>query len=261
MDFSTERLDGDKIRYLESDCQSSIQILFLPGVFNPEIWKHQFRYFCGSFKTVSYGTESKDYLTQRKILEKVLDRKEGDNTVIVSQGLGNSLAQEMEYREDVVASVMTGARTKARIYPRRPYNFSMATLKREPKLFKKLFFSSITDYRVVRQFLKDVELPEHELYRSFAREHSLRRPVKKSMVIHPEDDRFSSLERARLLKPDASVSMIPDAGTFSFYEKPQDYNKALLDFLGTLEGFVKTRKISRTKDQNRSLKDFVEITN
>ncbi len=260
MDFSIERLEGEKIRYFESGPESPLQVVFLPGIFNPEIWRHQLRYFRGNFRTISYSTDAKDYLTQKRIAEKILEKRDLENAVIVSQGLGNSISQELEYRENVIATVMTGAIRNPRLYPQRLYNPAVKLLKSEPKLFKKAFFSSVSDYRVVRQFLKDVELPSHRIYSSFVNEHALRRPVKKSMIIHPMSDRFSSVDEARRLHPEACISVIQDAGTFSFYEKPEEYNKALLDFLNTLEGFVETREVSQTQQENRSLKDFVEIT-
>lgn len=259
MDFSIERFSGEKVRYLESEQDSSIQLVFIPGIYNPEIWKHQVKYFSEDFKTVSYGTDSESYISQEEILEDILDRENLRNTVLVTHGTGNTLAQAMEHREEVIATVLTGARKKARLYPRRAYKFSISAFRREPKLFKKLFFSQLSDYRVVRQFLSDVELPSYQKYESFARKYSLRKPIKNSMLVHATDDRFSSLSEARRFKPEASLRMIKDAGTFSFYEKPQDYNKALLEFLKNLENFVESREISQTREENRSLKDFVEV--
>jgi len=261
MDFSVERVKGKKIRMMESGSPSDTQVFFLPGVYNPEIWKHQFRYFSGDFWTFSCGIEEKDFTTQKEVIDEILDRESFRNVVLVSQGLGNSLAQSFEHREEVIATVLTGARWRARLYPRRPYNLSVTAIRREPKLFKKLFFSELSDYRVVRKFVKDVKMPSYSVYRSFAENYTMRKPIKNSMMIHSSNDRFSSLSQARDLEPDASVSVINDAGTFSFYEKPQDYNKALLEFLRNLESFVESREVSHTREKNRSLKDFVKIKN
>lgn len=259
MDFSVERFGGRKTSYFESGVDSPLQIVFVPGMFNPGIWKHQLNYFGSRFRTVSYGIERGDYLSHSEALEDILAQDGLENVVLVSQGFGNALAQELEHREEVVATVLTGTGNNSLKLPRRLHKLLLSALKSEPKLFKKVFFSSITDYSVARQFLEDVELPSHRVYSSFYREQGLRRPIKKSMVVHPEGCRFSSIAEARRLKPDASVSVIKDVGSFSFYEKPQEYNKAVLDFLRTLKGFIEDRKVSRARQQNRSLKEFVEI--
>jgi pimeloyl-ACP methyl ester carboxylesterase len=257
MDFSLESFGGVNTRYFESDTDSSLQLVFIPGVFDAELWKHQVKYFCESFRTIAFESEdSREYGTQMELIEGILEQDHLDNVVLVSQGLGNRLARELEYREEVVATVMTGARTSETSIPGSLYGIGRRALQAEPKLFKKLFLSGLTDYRVAKQFLRDVSLPSYSDYRSFSEGFSMRKPVKNSLLIHAQEDRFSSLEVARELKPGVSVSVIRGAGTFSFYEKPQEYNKAVLDFLSTLEGFVERRQISKTREKNRSLKEF-----
>ncbi|MFB6213844.1 MAG: alpha/beta fold hydrolase [Candidatus Nanohaloarchaea archaeon] len=257
MDFSVETFGSQKTRYYESETDSSLQLVFLPGVFDSSIWSHQTNYFSQNFRTVTYECmESRDYSDQMSLMEELLEQDHIDNAVLVSQGLGNRLARELEYREEVVATVMTGARDHSMGLPRQLYSLLTKAFKREPKIFKKLFFSSLTEYQVVKQFLEDVECPEYSEYSSFRNGFRVRKPVKNALVIHAQSDPFSSLETARELKPGVSISVIRGAGTFSFYEKPQEYNKAVLDFLSTLEGFVERRKVSKTREKNRSLKEF-----
>lgn len=257
MDFSREIFGGVKTRYFESETDSSLQLVFIPGMFDAELWKHQIRYFCESFRTIAFESDgSREYGEQMELVEKILDQDHLDNVVLVSQGHGNRLTRELEYREEVVATVMTGARTSDKSMPAKLYSLCRKSLQAEPKLFKKMFFSRLTDYRVAKQFLRDVSLPSYSDYRSFSEGFSLRKPVKNALLIHAQGDRFSSLEAARKLKPGVSVGVIRGAGTFSFYEKPQEYNKAVLDFLSTLEGFVERRQISQTREKNRSLKEF-----
>jgi hypothetical protein len=74
------------------------------------------------------------------------------------------------------------------------------------------------------------------------------------MIIHAKKDRFSDRDCARTVEG-ANLSII-DAGTFSFYEKPQEYNKALHDFLTTVERLVKEREVYKAAAENRSLKEF-----
>ncbi|MFB6292212.1 MAG: alpha/beta fold hydrolase [Candidatus Nanohaloarchaea archaeon] len=258
MDFSLQRESNRRIKYYDSGKDSSIQLIFLPGAFNPELWRQQFRYFSKSFRTISFDLwkQERSYRAQVEVLDSILEKDEITNAVLIGYGLGNPLAQELEHREDVAATVITGPAERFPLVPRRLYNsvWKLAGLK--PKLAKKLFFSEKTDYRVVRQFMKDIEAPSYEEFREFSRHYSLRKPVKNCMVIHAENDRFSSKDYARRLKPDASVSLIKSAGSFSFYEKPQEYNKALLDFLKNMEMFVESREITQTQKKNRSLKEF-----
>ncbi len=258
MDFSLQTESDRRIKYYDSGKESSIQLVFLPGAFNPELWRQQFRYFSKNFRTVSFDVwrNERSYESQKEILDSVLDKEGMKNAVLVSYGLGNPIVQELEHRENVAATVITGPVRRFPSIPRRLYNAVWKLSGMKPKLAKKLFFSEKTDYRVVRQFMKDIETPSYEEYRDFSRRYSLRKPVKNCMVIHAEDDRFSSKEYARKLKPDASVSLIRSSGSFSFYEKPQEYNKALLDFLKNMEMFVESREISQTQKKNRSLKEF-----
>jgi len=45
MDFSLRRVGNENMHYYESEKDSKIQLVFVPGGFNPEIWKHQIKYF------------------------------------------------------------------------------------------------------------------------------------------------------------------------------------------------------------------------
>lgn len=254
MDFSLKRPDEGKPFY-ESDAESDIQLVFIPGLFNPCIWKHQVKYYAEDHKVFSFPADS--YMNQKEALEQILDREETRNAVIVSQGLGNSLSQEFEYREEVIATVNTGVKKEYSLpAPRSIYDFFWGFSKKEPKVYKKLFFSNLTDYRVARNFLEDVEKPDYSVLKSFVDSYSLRKPVKNALVIHADRDRFSSLEEAQEFGPNVSISVIRNAGSFSFYEKPQEYNKALLDFLQNVKSFVEKREISKTREKNRSLEEF-----
>lgn len=254
MDFSFKKqVDGDRI--FESDAESDLQLIFVPGLFNPCIWKHQLKYFSEDYKVFSFPGSS--YVEQKEMLEQILDREETRNAVVISQGLGNSLSQEFEYREEVIATVNTGVKQDYSLsLPRSMYDLFWSFSRRQPKIYRKIFFSGLTDYRVARNFLENIEKPDYDKLKSFIDSYNLRKPVKNALVIHAEDDRFSSLEKARNFGPSVSVSVIRNAGSFCFYEKPQEYNKALLDFLQNLSGFVEKREVSKTRDKNRSLEEF-----
>ncbi len=254
MDFSLKST-VKQASYFESGTNSDIQLVFVPGLYNRRIWKHQVNYFSEDYMV--FSPSGARYMDQKEALERVLDREDVGNAVIISQGLGNSLSQEFEYREEVIATVNTGVKKNYSLsIPRRFYNLFWSFSLQEPKVYKKMFFSDFTDYRVARQFIEEIEKPSYDVLMSFFESYSLRKPVKNALVIHADRDRFSSLELAQKFQPNVSISVIRNAGSFSFYEKPQEYNKALLDFLNGLNRFVKKREVSKTREKNRSLAEF-----
>jgi hypothetical protein len=125
-----------------------------------------------------------------------------------------------------------------------------------PKLAKKVFFSDRTEYRVVKEFLSELEDPDAADLRTFIDNYRVSRPEKKSLVVHPESDRFSDQDFGRELNPMASMSVLKNSGTFCFYEKPQEYNKALHDFLQVLHEDLKEEEILEMRQQNRSLLEY-----
>lgn len=187
-------------------------------------------------------------------LETVLSQENVKNAVLIGQGPGNALIQAFEEDEDVVGTVLTGVKEDLKPLPEELYGIGKRIGCMEPKLVKKFFFSKMTDYSVVKEFVKDLDLVDYECYRSFVENNTIRTPVKQSMIIHAKDDRFSDITSARNVDK-ANLSII-DAGSFSFYEKPQEYNKALHDFLVGVERLVEEREVYKAASENRSLKEF-----
>lgn len=260
MDFSLRRINGVNMHYFDSREESDIQLVFCPGGLNPELWKHQLRYFSRKCRAISFQpTKSfRGFDGEKEALEAVLDQDEIDNAVLVSNITGNSLVQEFEERDDVKATVLTEVLERRLNMPETLYRGIKKTLSKSPKILKKLFFSGTSDYRVVKKFSRDFDLPGIDVLSSFT-EKELARPVKTSLVIHGEGDRFSSAERARDL--DARLSTIKRAGTFSFYEKPQEYNKALNDFLEIVKDSMEEEQVIESHSKNHSLLEFEKKRN
>ncbi|AOV95094.1 hypothetical protein AQV86_04185 [Nanohaloarchaea archaeon SG9] len=256
MEFSLKRVGDMNLHHFESRTDSPIQLVFTPGVLGPEVWGHQIRYFSKRFDTTAYNTtfSNRGFDDQMKALETVISQEDVENAVLIGQGPGNSLIQAFEEDEDVVGTVLTSVQDDYRSVPRELYGIGKKLGCMEPKLVKKFFFSDITDYNVVKNFVEDLDLVEYGDYRSFVENYSIRTPVKQSMIIHATEDRFSDRQCARDVEG-ANLSVI-DAGTFSFYEKPQEYNKALHDFLVGVERLVEEREVYRAASENRSLKEF-----
>ncbi|MBC5792608.1 MAG: alpha/beta hydrolase [Nanohaloarchaea archaeon] len=254
--YPLRRVEDENLYYYESNQDSDLTLIFTPGGFNPEIWRHQVKYFSRKIHTISFQPTSNNrgFEGEKRALANVLKQDQVENAVLVSNVLGNPVIQSFEDRENVMATVFTGM-LKNYSLPTRLYSMGSKFLGAEPKLFKKMFFSSYADYKVVKQFLRDAEFPSYEIFKSFAKEYDIRTPVKPNLVIHSEEDRFSSLERVKKLENN-STSLIKRSGTFSFYEKPQEYNKALNDFLVSVDERIEERKIYESKKRNRSLSEF-----
>jgi hypothetical protein len=106
----------------------------------------------------------------------------------------------------------------------------------------------------VKEFLHMIEAPDFETYRSFLGK-SLRVPVKNSLTIYNQGCRFSSMDAVEDLRPNSETALL-DAGSFSFFEKPQEYNKALNDYLLGRKDILEKRRLVKSASENRSLKDF-----
>ena len=252
MSLSIRRVSENSMHYRESGEDSDVQLVFLSGGLSPAVWKHQERYFSKKYLTVRYRptVSFRDYRGEESALNAVLDQKHIDNAVLVSHFMGNSLAQSMEKRDDVKATVLTSpAQELSAVSSSKMIGLAKSLTYRWPKLFRKLLMADETGYDTARTLWKDIDSPETEDIRSFLRNHSLREPRKKSLVIHPCEGRFSSLDLARDMSSGCGPSCLRETGSLAFYEKPGEYNKALHDFMGSL----KTRETG-----NRSLTEFEE---
>jgi pimeloyl-ACP methyl ester carboxylesterase len=253
MDFSLKRINRANMQYSDSGTESDIQLIFAPGGFNTGLWKHQLRYFSKKYRTICFRpTESnRGFKGEKRCIKAILDRDDVDNAVLVSNGFGNSIVREMSSHEAVQTTVMTGFRPE--MPGRSFYNAFSFMAKRKPKLLRKTLFSQYTDYRVLKNFVEDLEVPDYETVSSFTKKDMVSGD-ELSLIIHAEEDRFSSIEDARKLN--ARLSVIERAGTFCFYEKPQEYNKALSDFLEIVVEKVREEMIKQSAEENRSLIEF-----
>lgn len=262
MEFSLRRVGDENIYYYDSGQESSLQLVFIPGGFNPELWRHQLRYFSKKYRTISFQPkkDERDFQGEKKALEKVLEQEEVDNVVLISNVFGNPLAQEFESHENVISTVLTGAlRGDTQIVSKSFYRLFNKFIVGKPKLLRKFLFSEDTKYKIVKEFSEEAEIPEYSDFMSFAKRYSVSPPAKNSMIIYSEDDPLSSIPFSA--KTDkTSLSYIKRAGTFSFYEKPQEYNKALHDFLTRLEDLVEEEEIAKARKKNRSLFEFESKT-
>ncbi|PSH01194.1 MAG: hypothetical protein BRC27_02820 [Nanohaloarchaea archaeon SW_10_44_10] len=256
MDFSLRRINGENIQYAEAETDSNIQLVFAPGGFNSGLWENQLRYFSKKYRTIAFQpTESyRDFDGERKCLKAVLEQDSIQNAVLVSNPVGNSVISSLSEHESVQTTIMTGFGSH-NLPPKAVYRAFWAMAKRNPKVLRKSLFSRYTDYRVLKEFVRELDVPDYSDIESFMNKDMVETD-KLSLIINAEEDRFSEIEEARKLN--ARLSMINRAGTFSFYEKPQDYNKALNDFLDIVEEKIRKEEITKSAEENRSLIEFGE---
>lgn len=258
MNLSLRRVGEQNLYYKESSIDSDLKLVFISGGFNSEIWKNQDRYFSKKYKTVFFEpTASKEgFEGEREGLENILNQRDMKNTVLVSGITGNSLAQHFEDHENVIATFMTGKPCRTKLPPRAFHKFFWSLTLSEPKMLRKSLFSDETPYKTLKQFSEDVEIPRYSILKQFANNYNIHKPSKPSTTVYGEDDRLSTLKDIRTIQEDRFISLIQRAGTFSFYEKPQEYNKALNDFLTKLEKGLENKEHLEARKNNRSLFEF-----
>jgi len=261
MDFPVRQVGETNLHFYESNVDSDIQFVFVPGGLNPEVWKNQIRYFSKNYKVISFKPtiSYRDYKGEKESLKNILDRDDLENVVLVSNLFGGSLVQEFEEEDCVTATILAGARKQfTRSVPRPLFNLGLKISCLEPKIVKKYFFSDFTKYKVVKSFVKDLESPDYTDFNSFLRNYRFNNPSEKCLVIHSEDCFLSDLDYLKSLN--CSISVLNSCGLFSFYEKPQEFNKALLDFIQTENEEDDSRTLEEIKKSNRSLRDFEDNT-
>ena len=253
--FSTRKVGQNNLHYYESDTESRVSLIFTPGGLNPELWNQQLRYFSRNFHTISFRptVSSRGFEGEKSALKSILNQKHVDKAVLVSNTLGNSIAQEFSQKDNVISTVLTNPRRKFRKLPQRRLLKTLYKMGRiKPKIASKLFFSKQTSYKTVKQFMETLELPDYMDLKTFIHNHEPSKPSEDTLVIASGDDRISDLSFAKSMRPKVSLSIVKSAGTFSYFEKPQEFNKALLDFVKILE----RKKANKTTKINTSLDRF-----
>jgi len=237
----------------DSRTSSRIQLVFVPGFGGQKLWRHQLNYFSDSFRTISFRPEKMNYETVRSETEKLLNSKRLDNAVLIGSDTANRVVQCFSTRKDVISVGMTNYSSS--IPEIGPQMYGLADrMFGKPKLIGKLFMSDKTDYRVAKHLMKDTDLMDYGEYMSYA-DVEMRESLKNAVIIQSREDRFSSMKSARKLRPDVTVSEI-GGGTFCYYEKPEEFNKALINFVNRLKNFAKSQEIREKREKNKSIKQF-----
>ncbi len=227
-----------------------IELVFVSGPVDSNCWTHQERYFSRNCVVETVGGQNLH--DTRKELQTLLKSSRFQNTVLIGGGLGNYAIQQLEDNEKVMSTVLTGPFESFPYLPSKLYE-TISAIWNKPKLIKKIFFSPNTDYKVVKEFTQ-LNKPKYADIESFNLD-SLRVPLKNSLVMYNRRCRFSRMSDVEKLKPNSEVALL-DASTFSFFEKPQEFNKALTDYLRNKKDVLERRKKLKAASKNRSLKEF-----
>ena len=228
-----------------------VDLVFVSGVLSPDVWKHQKRYFSGcSNVEVTGGKEYSQLYTE---IQSIIE--ENNNVILVGAEMGNYIIQEFEGHDNVVSTVLTGPFDSFSLKDSRIFKMGKK-LYNHPKLAKKIFFTGKTDYSVVKDFIRSAGSLDYNKYESY-QNLSLRMPVKNSLIIYNQNCVFSKMNAVEDFRPNSEIAIL-DAGSFSFFEKPQEYNKALHDYLIGRKDLLERRELVRSASRNRSLKDFEE---
>jgi pimeloyl-ACP methyl ester carboxylesterase len=110
-------------------------------------------------------------------------------------------------------------------------------------------------FKEVKQFCSGVDFLKWSDFNSFQSRFGVRKPEKECLAIHGKKSFLSDEEYARELMSSASVSVL-DSGPFSFYERPEEFNKTLQDFLLKIERKAIKEKIEDSRKRNRTLEEF-----
>ena len=226
-----------------------IQLIFVTGALDKEAWRHQEKYFSRSCRVEIIGGGK--FGEVREELEDMLDNC--DNAVVIGTEFGNHVVKSLEGHESVMSTVFTGLFEKAPELSERKYRYMTEVLSK-PKIFKQVFFKDKTDYRIIKKFLRDIKFPEYEVYSSYSGL-ELDVPLKNSLTVYNQSCRFSEMSKIEEMKSNSEIAII-DGGSFSFYERPQEFNKALHDYLQGKKDYLNRRELVKAAQENRSLKDF-----
>jgi hypothetical protein len=256
MELSLTNVGSENMHVYDSEKDSRIQLVFIPGVFSPQAWKYQIKYFSEEYRAITFRptVSNRGYEGHKKCLKQILEREEFDRTILIGANYTNPLIQSFEDRENVEATVMVGAKKQfKKEIPKELYK-TLTSQYFPNKISKKLLFSSM-NYRDAKEFMCENEYLKFKDFQTFQQKYGLKSPGKSCLVVHGERDWLSDKEYIQELRRMASVTVM-DAGPFSFYEKPQEFNKTLKDFLIKLERKAIQKNINQKKEENKTLEEF-----
>lgn len=259
----------DSAKYYSYDTKTTLVFLHgYPGQMSN--WKYQVPYFEKKYRVIAYdqrgfGESDKpkqavmsDYVKDLKALLEFLEIDPGE-AVLVGHSFGGMVAQLYARDHPAKALVLIGSLTRPRIdFTDYIINYLPSFIwkplffKRNPltdRLYPQLYFSPSTPLSVWEEFARDnvdylQRLPAHVYryhmgFKDYNAEEWLDKIEVPALVVVGEHDKVAPSGEAekiyRLLK-NSRLIVIKDAGHMVLYEKPEELNSIIEDFLEDLLG-------------------------
>lgn len=237
----------------DSSKESDIQIVFVPGIGGRKTWRHQIKYFSNRYRTICIDSSERNFEKTLSSVRRVLGSKNLSNAVLVGSDTSNKIVQKLSDHNKVISTVMTNFAFST---PKPSHNKYRAVKLacRKPKLLKKLFLAEKTYYRIARELSDELDIMSYSDFETY-RDVKKQTDIENGLVIQSKNCRFCSMKDAKELRPDITVREV-GGGSFCFYEKPEDFNKALSEFTERLEDFIQSKQIREKREKNRTLEDF-----
>lgn len=244
MDYSFGLVNSLDVEVFDSEVDSDVQLVFLPGGMNPEIWKHQLRYFGNDYRTISFRNPDQTIDSEYDILKKIFDEFELENVVLFSAWEGNLTSTGFcEYEEKILGRILVG---DERSLTTNGKNFlNIFDHLKHPKIVKKTFFTEKYSYRRVKDFKQYLSFSHLENYCQKGDKLG-----DNFLRVRGESDKFS-----RGLNDCKSIG---GSGSFPFFERPEEFNEVSVNYLKYLGDIVREYQVAKVERKNGSLEDFSE---
>jgi len=228
-----------------------ITLLFVHGAGgNHEIWENQIKYFSNAIAIDLPGHDSGE---GRRTIEEYVedvkrfcDQKSLKNFVMVGHSMGGAITQKfaLTYPEYLRAIVLVSTGARLRVAPiifeeiKRDYNNFL-------ELMKEYAFSNKTPMEVrnkvaelMRKVKPQVIYGDFEACDKFDVMGSLNRISLPTLIICGKDDLLTPVEYSEYLKANirnSELKVIADAGHMVMLEKPEEFNKIMMEFLSSIK--------------------------
>lgn len=270
------RINGVKLNVYDSGVSRSYDspttLVFLhgyPGQLSN--WKYQVPYFEEKLRVIAYdqrgfGESDKphrvsfdDYVSDLAALLEKLGVNSGD-AVLVGHSFGGMVAQLFARDREVKGLVLIGSLTKIRVdftdyiiqytpsFIWKPLFFTRNFL--TDRLYPQLYFSPSTPIKVWEEFAEDnvdylQRLPAHvyryhKYFADYNAEKWLSKVKAPALVVVGENDKIAppqESEKISRLMPNAELKVIEAAGHMVLYEKPEELNSIIDEFLAKIGAY------------------------
>jgi len=232
-------------------------------------WKYQLEYFKNYYRVIAYdqrgyGMSDKpkrvsinDYIRDLARVLKTLNIEES-NTILIGHSFGGMIAQTYASEHGIKGLVLIGSLVKLKvtlldkfIWNTPPILWRKLLFTDNPitrRLYRDLFFSSATSENVFKEFMEDnreyiESLPGYVFqYEKHFKDYDATSILPKikcpTLIIVGKDDKVTPVEQSKQIHKlitNSKLIVIENAGHLVLYEKPEEVNKLIHEFIEQLE--------------------------